>query len=128
LVDYTDAILETDETNNVSSDGFSISAKSSSAVLAVTAASASPTSGGQVGISYSLSAPAEVEVRIRNVSGRPVARIAVGAREAGAHSEAWSGLSASGARVPAGAYLCEIVAKTEGGQNASAVAAVRLGR
>ena len=79
-------------------------------------------------ISYSLSAPAEVELRVRNVAGRPVARLAIGAREAGSHSEAWSGLSARGSAVPAGLYLCEVVAQTESGQSASAVAGVRLGR
>ena len=79
-------------------------------------------------ISYSLSAAADVEVRIRNIAGRLVARLHTGEREAGSNTETWNGLSAAAARVPAGVYLCEIVARTPDGHSTRAVASVRLAR
>ena len=54
--------------------------------------------------------------------------VRAGERQAGSHTETWNGLGSGGARVPAGTYLCEVVARTEEGQSARAAASVRLGR
>jgi subtilase family serine protease len=94
----------------------------------VTSAAAAPTRGGQVAFSYALSAPADIELHVRNMAGRTVARMNVGPREPGSHTEIWSAAAAAGGRVPAGLYVCEIVARTDTGQQARAVAPVRLGR
>ena len=128
FADQTQAILETNEANNIPSDAYTINAASGNGALAVTAASAEPTRGGRVAISYSLSAPADVEVCIRNIAGRLVARLHAGEREAGASTETWTGLGNGGARVPAGVYLCEIVARNEGGHSARAIASARVAR
>jgi hypothetical protein len=126
--DYGDSVTESDETNNCASDPYTIAAAAASGVLAVTSATASPTRAGQVSIAYALSAPADVEVRIRNVAGRLVARLMAGDQRPGASSQTWNGRAYGGARAPGGLYLCEIVARTEDGQAARAVAPVRLGR
>jgi hypothetical protein len=128
FVDHGQTVVELNETNNVARYDYAITAAGGSGALAVTAASASPTDGGHVAIAYSLSAVADVEIRIRNVAGRAIARLAVGQCEPGASSQTWTGLSASGARAPAGTYLCEIVARAVDGQRARAVASVRLRR
>jgi hypothetical protein len=128
FADRTQVILETNEANNIASYGYTISAPGGSGALTMSAATAEPTRGGQVAITYSLSAPASVELRIRNVAGRLVARLRPGEREAGSSTETWNALGSGGARVPAGLYLCEVVARTEEGQSARAVASVRLGR
>ena len=128
FADIQQDILETNESNNVASDDYTIAEVVATGALAVTAAGAEATRGGQVAVGYSLSAPASVEVRLRNVAGRLVARVRAGERDAGTHTETWNGLGTGGARVPAGLYLCEIVARNEDGQSARAVASVRLGR
>jgi hypothetical protein len=130
LADSTEAVDESDETNNADGDFYMVAGvpPAPTGVLAVSAASAAPTRGGQVAVTYSLSAPAAVQVQVRNVAGRPVARLAQEQQAGGANTAVWSGRAAGGARVPAGVYLCEIVAQSADGQTARAIASVRLGR
>ena len=77
FVDQGQAVLKTNEANNIDSDAYTIGEVVITGTLAVTAASATITRGGQVEIAYSLSAAADVEVRVRNISGRLVARVAI---------------------------------------------------
>jgi hypothetical protein len=92
----------------------------------VSEASALPTGRGAEVI-YTLSAPAQVTVTIRNLAGRPVAVIArARATAAGVQRLAWSGLAGTGLHVPAGAYLIEVVARDPNGGEARVLTTVRL--
>jgi len=69
--------------------------------------------GGNWTISYALSAPASVDIRIRNISGVVVKELQSGQMaSAGTNSVLWSGRSDQGTVVPAGQYLCEITARS----------------
>jgi hypothetical protein len=84
---------------------------------------------GSVRLSYALSRSAAVSVRILNIAGRPVRQVIAGVdQDAGTHSAAWNLAGDSGARVPAGLYLCEVVARADDGQSVRAVRAVRVVR
>ena len=50
------------------------------------------------------------------------------ASAAGTHRVLWSGLTAQGTRVPAGAYLVRVTARSEGGGEQTALCGVRLAR
>lgn len=78
-------------------------------------------------IAYSLSTAADIQLCVRNIAGRSIARVGVGEREAGFQMETWNGLSASGLAAPAGLYLVEIRARAEGGHQVRAVAPVQHG-
>jgi subtilase family serine protease len=123
--DITNVIREPNEHNNIAHYEYEI-IENMPGPVAVTAASAMPTAGGQVAVAYSLSSPATVTLQVRNVAGRTVARSALGGRPSGAHLDTWSGLSSTGTRVPAGMYWCEVLAQTAAGGQARAVAPVRI--
>ena len=85
--------------------------------------------GGNVCISYTLSAAAAVEVEIRNVAGRLVRRLGTGSLSpAGAHDLLWNCAGDSGLRVPAGNYLVCVTGRTESGQVVKAVQPVSVRR
>ena len=129
LVDCNGEVDESAEINNWMYVYYDVTdAPASSGVLAVTAAGATPTRGGQVAVTYALSAAADVDVRVLNVAGRQVARIEGAKQSAGVNTTVWNGLGATGTKVPAGVYLCEVVARGAEGQSARAIASVRLGR
>jgi hypothetical protein len=94
----------------------------------VSALAAVPTAGGAQ-ITFTLSAPATVEVRVLNIAGRPIKTIAPGREcEAGLNTVTWTGMSDAGLRVPAGRYLVEVRARSAEGSESRAIAAVGLGR
>jgi len=96
------------------------------ASLAVTAASAAPTTAG-ADIAFTLSAPAAVAVDILNLAGRPVARLASGEPlAAGSHHTLWSRQTTTGLRAPAGRYMVRISARTPTGQAATGLCAILL--
>lgn len=84
-----------------------------------TAVTAAQTTGGNVAISFTLSAPAQVEVTVLNLAGRPVATLGTsGTGAAGANTLLWNGKSASGSKTPAGTYLVKVATRTaSGGQS-----------
>ncbi|MBM3497124.1 MAG: hypothetical protein FJX74_00490 [Armatimonadetes bacterium] len=80
-------------------------------------------------IAFTLSAPAEVEVAVLNLAGRPVATVCR-AREysAGTQRLYWDGRGDSGLRVPAGRYVVQVGARGPDGAQARALATVLIGR
>lgn len=58
-----------------------------------------------VTVTYTLSAPAEVEVRVLNLAGRTIATIPQGYQTGGTHTTTWSGRTTRGTQVPSGRYL-----------------------
>ena len=95
----------------------------------VTSATASATGGGQVAISYTLSADAQVSVQVLNIAGRPIAALATSqAKAAGANTALWSGRSKSGTVCPAGQYLVRITALAADGQSVQALVPVLVQR
>ena len=85
--------------------------------------------GGMVEIRWSLTAAAAVEVSIRNLAGREVARLlpgCSGAEESG--SVLWSGRSAAGTVVPPGRYLAIVEVYTEEGSSHRALAPFSIKR
>jgi hypothetical protein len=90
--------------------------------LALTSVQACQTALGGA-ITYTLSADAAVDIRIRNISGVVVSELASGrSATAGTNTALWNGRNTRGSLVPNGRYLCEIVAcSPETGQAVSAV-------
>ncbi len=95
----------------------------------VTSAQVQPR-GRTAAVVYTLSAPAEVQVTVRNMAGRCVRRLVAGRLyEAGTSQVVWNGLSDSGAPVPAGCYLVHVSAQSpDTGQSYQVVRSVQLGR
>lgn len=96
----------------------------------VTAAQATATGKGGAAISYTLAAPANVTVTVRNIAGRTV-RVLLADRlqDAGPNQVIWNGLSDSGAPVPAGRYIIQISARSaETGQSYQVVRTVQVVR
>jgi hypothetical protein len=80
-------------------------------------------------VSFTLAAAADVEARVLNMAGRPVRTLCQGRDcAAGANTLLWNATSDAGLRVPSGAYLVEVVARTPDGSQARAVTTVRLSR
>jgi hypothetical protein len=93
-----------------------VRAKASGAAL-VTAMPAGAAGGGTP-VAFTLSADARATVRLLNLAGRPIATIVTDrACAAGANSAAWNLRSTTGARVPAGRYLCVVQARAADGQS-----------
>lgn len=84
---------------------------------------------GNVCISYVLSAPAAVEVEIRNLAGRLVRRLGTGSLSpAGANELLWNCTGEGGQRLPAGNYLVCVTGRAESGQVVKAVQPVQIRR
>ena len=76
--------------------------------LVAVAATPNPFSGA-VGVVFSLSAPAEVDLTVYDVYGREVGSLLDDAAyAAGEHEVAWDGRGGTGQEVPPGVYLCRI--------------------
>ena len=100
-------------------------AASSLTVSGVTAQSV----GGSGAVVFSLSAPCNVTVNVRNVAGRLVRTIAQDkACDAGLTTLAFDGRSSRGLALPGGRYLVEVQARTEDGQQVSSLAAMEVAR
>ena len=103
----------------------------------------SPTGGGIVGVSglsalstaggaeivFTLSSPADVTVTIVNLAARPVATIAAASPMGGGVQRlSWNGRGNTGLAAPAGPYLVSITAQSDSGDQARALAPLRLNR
>ncbi len=95
--------------------------------LALTAA-AIPTTGGLTQITVNLTSAASVQVSILNLAGREVVVLPKADLPAGVSSLLWNGRTQAGTMAPAGRYLVRVTARTEGGGQAQALAALSLGR
>jgi immune inhibitor A len=85
--------------------------------------------GNNLCVSYTLSAPATVDVEIRNVAGRLVRRISSDSvSAAGTHEAVWNCAGANGQRVPAGTYLLTLIGRADSGQVVQAVQTVQVRR
>jgi len=94
----------------------------------VAALAAVPTGKGAQ-ITFSLSAPASVEINVLNIAGRLVRTIATGAQcEKGLNTFVWTGLSNSGLAAPNGRYVIEVRASAATGTQSRAVAACQVAR
>ena len=97
--------------------------------LLISGLTAMPTRGGAWDIGFQLSADAAVTARVYNVAGRRVADVAQGSElTRGRASLPWNGRSAGDTRVPGGMYLLRVTARTEDGQQASAVTVLWITR
>jgi len=98
------------------------------AALMVTGLSAAPTAAGAQ-VTFSLSAPAQVQARVLNLAGRPVKTLCMAREcEAGVNTMVWNSRSDQGLAVPNGAYLIEVTARAEGGGEARALGRAWVGR
>jgi flagellar hook assembly protein FlgD len=78
-------------------------------------------------ITFSLSAPATVEVHVRNIAGRLVRTVTPGQDcAAGLSTLVWNCQSDAGLRVPNGIYLVEVCARSASGSQSRALATVSL--
>jgi hypothetical protein len=80
-------------------------------------------------VTFTLSSAAQVEVRVVNLAGRPVANICLNrACEAGRNVLTWDGRGSGGALVPSGRYIIALKARAEDGAQASALVVLDLQR
>jgi hypothetical protein len=109
-------------------DSFASESPAAAAAGMVTALTAVPAAGGAQ-ITFTLSAPALVELRVLNIAGRLVRTITPGRDcEAGLNTFAWTGTSDAGLRAPEGRYLVEVRARTADGSASRCLTAVQLAR
>ncbi len=113
-----------------SSRSFAVTVKRApEGALLISGLSATPTRGGAWDIGFQLSADAAVTARVYNVAGRRAADVAQGSELTGGRASlAWNGRSAGDTRVPGGMYLLRVTARTEDGQQASAVTVLWITR
>jgi hypothetical protein len=109
---------------------FTITVKRTNAgALLISGLTATPTRGGTYDIGFTLSADAAVTAQVLNVAGRRVADVAQGQQLArGRASLTWNGRSLTDTHVPPGTYLLRVTARTEDGEQASAVALLSVRR
>lgn len=81
----------------------------------------SPTSGATT-IAFTLPSQSEVSVRIYDVSGRMIRKLANGVVEAGKHILHWDGLDEKGCNAAGGLYFCRLVS---GGQSRARTLIIR---
>ncbi len=112
------------------SRGFAVTVKrAQEGALLISGLSAVPTRAGTWGISFNLSTDAAVTAGIYNVAGRRVADIANGATLGrGRASLTWNARSLTDTTVPTGTYLLRLTARTEDGEQASAVTILQARR
>ncbi len=113
-----------------SSRSFAVTVKRApEGALLISGLSATPTRGGAWDIGFQLSADAAVTARVYNVAGRRIADVAQGSElTRGRASLPWNGRSAGDTHVPGGMYLLRVTARTEDGQQASAVTVLWITR
>ena len=96
--------------------------------LVVGSLSANQTAQG-VAIVYSLSSAATVDVEVLNIAGRRIATVSSGElTPAGTAQTLWSMRNSAGSLVPSGTYLVNITARTESGQQTSALRTMQIQR
>lgn len=89
---------------------------------------AAPTANGGAQIVVTLGAPAEVQAEILNIAGRVVCALPPVKGKAGVNSLLWNGRSKAGTQVPAGSYLCRVIARSPEGQQQIAMTRMMLAR
>ena len=79
-------------------------------------------------ITFALSAPGDVEVRILNIAGRAIRAIPPRPGVKGMNTVVWNGQSDAGTAAPAGPYLVELAARAPDGGQARGIARLYLQR
>lgn len=79
-------------------------------------------------IAYSLSAPSDITLEVRNIAGRIIRIQPLGFTAAGTHSTAFPLAGATGAPLPSGLYLCTLSAHSEDGSRFSTVRPLNVSR
>lgn len=98
------------------------------AALAINTLSAAA-AAGRAQIIYALSQDASVDIEVLNIAGVTVRRIiADRAQQAGPQQVTWDGRNASGAGVPNGTYIIRVTARSQDGQQVSAIRSLQLER
>ncbi|MBI5834226.1 MAG: hypothetical protein HZB16_18175 [Armatimonadetes bacterium] len=92
----------------------------------ITSLSASPTRGRAVGLSMTLSAPAEVTLLVKGLGGKLARTLSYGQQTAGTLALSWDGADESGRALPAGSYLLEATAVAANGAVSRAQRTVTL--
>ncbi|MGI5818186.1 MAG: S8 family serine peptidase [Armatimonadota bacterium] len=96
--------------------------------LAVSTMAAQPTTGGAQ-ITYSVSAPAEVQVEVINIAGRLIKRFAARDVDGGTQETlSWNGVSDRGSAVPSGRYIVRLTALAADGQTVQAIRPFSIAR
>lgn len=95
----------------------------SGTALAIMSVAAAPTAHGAA-IHVSLSRPAEVQITIRNIAGRPVRELGANVESSGVVT--WDRRNTAGTVAPAGRYLIEVTARAPDGSKARGLAMVEL--
>ncbi len=97
---------------------------------AVTNVMVAQVNGAMVQFTYTLSAAANMDVVVLNISGIPVKHLAAGAlAQAGNNTAAWNGLNDRGAPVPSGRYIVQMTAHApDTGMQSSVVRTFQLNR
>ncbi|MGM0492784.1 MAG: S8 family serine peptidase [Armatimonadota bacterium] len=96
--------------------------------LAINTLSAGATEG-RAQIVYTLSQDAAVDVEVLNIAGVTVRRLIAGrAQEAGPQQLTWDGRNASGSSAPNGRYIIRVTARSDDGQQVSAIRSLQLER
>ncbi len=113
-----------------SSRSFTVTVKSAQqGTLVITGLTATPTRGGAWDIGFNLSTDAAVTARIYNIAGRLIADISRSQQlSRGRASLTWNARSLTDTRVPSGIYLLRLTARSEEGEQASAVTLLEVGR
>ncbi|MFP3904609.1 MAG: hypothetical protein ACLFWB_10250, partial [Armatimonadota bacterium] len=96
--------------------------------LVVSTASASQSGEGAV-VTYNVTKPCKVSMRVMNMAGRCVRVIATDrVAQAGVNTETWNLRNTGGAPVPSGMYLIEVRAQAENGQQSRGLTKLMLNR
>jgi subtilisin family serine protease len=107
---------------------FTIRIADAAGALAINTLSAGA-AGGRGQIVYTLSQDASVGIEVLNIAGVTVRRIfSERAQSAGPQQVTWDGRNAAGSNVPAGTYLIRVTARSDDGQQVSAIRSLQLGR
>jgi len=104
-------------------------AETSQSPLKLVGVRAVPTRGSGAVIQGSLTAPANLTITVRSLTGR-VAKVLAKEQPmpSGRWQILWDGRSHEGSPLPPGTYLCEVLAKDERGQQVRSVVAVTISR
>jgi hypothetical protein len=96
--------------------------------LAINTLSAGADSG-RAQVVYALSQDATVELEVLNIAGVTVRRILSGrAQQAGPQQVTWDGRNTSGSNAPSGTYIIRLTARSDDGQQVSAIRSLQLER
>lgn len=97
-------------------------------LLAMSCVDAVQTGAGVV-VTYTLSKPAAVSLRVLNIAGRTVATVSYDeVRSAGTCNAVWNMRNAGGSLVPTGTYLIQLSARAEDGQQINTLRTMQLQR